>query len=1018
MGINKSYLKELAEKKRQSKPKYQVGTETRKSANEMTGQQYRNQLNSETALLKDWYEKNREKINTSVPSSYLRPDFSFVFPNVGFEKEMLGELPSQTKGIPYAYDSGATIFDDYRKRKFELPSKNNILFYTDPSKEDYLNILNFENPSRVMSHETSHYLNANNPEVFNYNVSKAIEQGLINTDEFKNYYEESPRFVSSDDAELGVEFIKGFSNKRKLDELLSDAYAIKQDMRRKGIYDYTKGEKLTPELLAKYQDKNSGIYDRFSKVFGETPKDESITGINTYLPSKDTELYNKDKDFWDNKEKWLNETYYPNLKKRRLYDYYFEKSFDPVERLNPDGNLNILSEDPSLEKGPLLPSTNWFQENFKGNMDAFKQSARSSNTVTPDQKMINFLNDIVKTDNNKYKGIAKKGANISTEGYKRNSPDVNNPYNVIPSNQITMNDVDFPVLGIDDIGNQIMMQPGQDYTFPGNYVTEFPMKNMGNKRFGQVGFQKNLTPFGDYLQKAFYPEGVTTEEEYQKWLNAKPIEEVKITAKASPYKYNPAKKSPLAKNYQTQDNLTTEIYKKSDIDLSQTQEADKEKKRQEELKKFGESVFGVKPSPITQAVDAAAVVGDVVTDVMQVGNFIPHPYAQGIGKAGNWLGAGIDAYQAGRNLYEEDYGNAAMNIGSAALPYYLSKQGYLRPMQQVNNYKGKYRALGYLPGTSAATRKAISPYINANRRVFGSLIGETAYDAGLINDNNYNTIPTSPRDNTSLNQVIIQPLKNRQPVLKQGQKIMPLEFGSYQFQTGGTNKPIYTSDWSKVKNYNDSLNLYNKTRDIENPNYYEQGFPSWYTHRGTREEIERFMRRNNMDVDYTGRFPGNIQPVATGYFGEGIKYPIYKKPFQPYIYDPYKEFLGRLGDVKPIGIRPTDLGAESEMPRTVNIPTRTLNSNLPRVKHSANYFESPEIVTHRTPEEGFYKEIRTPLKKTTSKPEPKEIKPVQGKRTSNPKVVYQNYKLGGTVRQSKSQVKQTLKYSKQKPNKI
>jgi hypothetical protein len=70
------------------------------------------------------------------------------------------------------------------------------------------------------------------------------------------------------------------------------------------------------------------------------------------------------------------------------------------------------------------------------------------------------------------------------------------------------------------------------------------------------------------------------------------------------------------------------------------------------------------------------------------------------------------------------------------------------------------------------------------------------------------------------------------------------------------------------------------------------------------------------------------------------------------------------------------------MPRTVNIPTRTLNSNLPRVKHSANYFESPEIVTHRTPEEGFYIEIRTPLKKTTSKP-------------SNSKVVYQNYKQVG-----------------------
>lgn len=83
-----------------------------------------------------------------------------------------------------------------------------------------------------------------------------------------------------------------------------------------------------------------------------------------------------------------------------------------------------------------------------------------------------------------------KSGGISTEGYKRNSPDVNNPYNVIPSNQITMKGVDFPVMGIDNVGYQQMMYPGNDYTFPGSYVTEFPLKNMGNKRYGQMGLEK------------------------------------------------------------------------------------------------------------------------------------------------------------------------------------------------------------------------------------------------------------------------------------------------------------------------------------------------------------------------------------------------------------------------------------------------------------------------------------------------------------------------------------------------
>ena len=66
--------------------------------------------------------------------------------------------------------------------------------------------------------------------------------------------------------------------------------------------------------------------------------------------------------------------------------------------------------------------------------------------------------------------------NISTKGYKRNSPDKDNSYNIIPSGDITMEDVDFPVLGIDNKGNKKVMKPGKDYKFPGNIVLEVPMK--------------------------------------------------------------------------------------------------------------------------------------------------------------------------------------------------------------------------------------------------------------------------------------------------------------------------------------------------------------------------------------------------------------------------------------------------------------------------------------------------------------------------------------------------------------
>tara|TARA_R100000654_G_scaffold10947_2_gene23898 strand:+ start:853 stop:3939 length:3087 start_codon:yes stop_codon:yes gene_type:complete len=44
---------------------------------------------------------------------------------------------------------------------------------------------------------------------------------------------------------------------------------------------------------------------------------------------------------------------------------------------------------------------------------------------------------------------------------------------------ITMKGVNYPVLGIDDEGNQQMMMPGYDYQFPGNSVYEIPMYDNG-----------------------------------------------------------------------------------------------------------------------------------------------------------------------------------------------------------------------------------------------------------------------------------------------------------------------------------------------------------------------------------------------------------------------------------------------------------------------------------------------------------------------------------------------------------
>ena len=70
---------------------------------------------------------------------------------------------------------------------------------------------------------------------------------------------------------------------------------------------------------------------------------------------------------------------------------------------------------------------------------------------------------------------------ISVEGYKRYSKDINNPVNIIESGSITMEDVDFPVMGTDNLGNSQMMMPGNNYQFPGDRVFEIPMAQDGTE---------------------------------------------------------------------------------------------------------------------------------------------------------------------------------------------------------------------------------------------------------------------------------------------------------------------------------------------------------------------------------------------------------------------------------------------------------------------------------------------------------------------------------------------------------
>jgi len=65
----------------------------------------------------------------------------------------------------------------------------------------------------------------------------------------------------------------------------------------------------------------------------------------------------------------------------------------------------------------------------------------------------------------------------SIKGYRKDSPDKNEPQLKIPGNKITMKGVDHKVHGKDNFGNEKVMKPGKNYTFPGDYVVETPIKH-------------------------------------------------------------------------------------------------------------------------------------------------------------------------------------------------------------------------------------------------------------------------------------------------------------------------------------------------------------------------------------------------------------------------------------------------------------------------------------------------------------------------------------------------------------
>jgi hypothetical protein len=99
----------------------------------------------------------------------------------------------------------------------------------------------------------------------------------------------------------------------------------------------------------------------------------------------------------------------------------------------------------------------------------------------------------------KPKTISQDGSDIpvDSDGYW-NPENWGNPV-IIPSTDITMEGVDVPLIGISDTGDVQYMEPGEDYEFDGEYVTEYPVAQKGEKIYSSKDI-KAKPPYN-------YPEG-------------------------------------------------------------------------------------------------------------------------------------------------------------------------------------------------------------------------------------------------------------------------------------------------------------------------------------------------------------------------------------------------------------------------------------------------------------------------------------------------------------------------------
>ena len=303
------------------------------------------------------------------------------------------------------------------------------------------------------------------------------------------------------------------------------------------------GQKYAGPYMAEVKDVPMG-----SSTKGRAPG-EAPTTIGSYAVSKRPISVDEAKFY---KEDWLRGYKEVKPSKKKENGGWLDKYEAPKAQNGIEGTMGGLTDKGfnyngawggTMQMGGSLPGAVGFTYARTGDIPSngpyakkTKASAQNGMEMKYYQAGLDF----------KPKNISQDGSEIPVDpmGYW-NPENVGNPV-IIPSNEITMEGVDVPLIGISDTGDTQMMYPGEDYTFDGELVTEYPVMQPGGKIVPNPGvaYTKKYPPI--YLSNPKDPRiGMYTEKGNQ-YLYKKP------TAKESqlPTIYTENPKDKRIKSYQ------------------------------------------------------------------------------------------------------------------------------------------------------------------------------------------------------------------------------------------------------------------------------------------------------------------------------------------------------------------------------------------------------------------------------------------------------------------------------------